>query len=229
MAEKMPEQLALSLGFDTAVGRDDFVESHCNDQALQAIDRTDSWSFPTLALVAPSGSGKSHLAQIWAQDHDAALLQADALDQHLVEKIIAGSAAVIEDAPASGRTQDESLFQILNASAHGRTRVLITATTPPSQWPATTDDLKSRFAAIPVVRIEPPDDALLTAVIMKQLADRQIVVDPKAVTYAGPRLERTFAAARRFVEEVERLSISRQRHLTVPVAREALANLSQTG
>ena len=80
-----------------------------------------------------------------------------------------------------------------------------------------------------MVTIEPPDDALLTAVIMKQLADRQIMVDPKAVTYAGSRLERTFEAARTFVAEVERLAISRQRHLTVPVAREALAILSQTG
>lgn len=229
MADKKPQQLALSFGFEAAMGRDDFVESPCNALALNAIETSRNWSFPTLAIVAPAGSGKSHLARIWAQQNDAIIIPANALDRDSVQSIIAGRPAVIEDAPGPDRTQDDALFQILNASAHDRTKVLITATTPPSKWQAATDDLKSRFAAIPLVHIEPPDDALLTAVIMKQLADRQIVVDPKAVAYAGPRLERTFAAARLFVDEVERLSISQQRHLTVPIAREALAILSQTG
>ena len=229
MADEQPRQLALDLPFEAAMARDDFIESAGNAAALHAIDHPDSWSFPTLAVVAPPGAGKSHLARIWAKDHAAAMVRAADLDQAFAEQVVAGTPAVIEDAPVPSRDQDDAAFQLLNASAHGRAMVLLTATAPPSQWPAATADLKSRLAAIPVVTIEPPDDSLLTAVIMKQLADRQIMVDPKAVTYAGSRLERTFEAARTFVAEVERLAISRQRHLTVPVAREALAILSQTG
>ena len=229
MADEQPRQLALDLPFEAAMARDDFIESAGNAAALHASDHPDNWSFPTLARVAPPGAGKSHLARIWAKDHAAVMVRAADLDQALAEQVVAGTPAVIEDAPVPSRDQDDAAFQLLNASAHGRAMVLLTATAPPSQWPAATADLKSRLAAIPVVTIEPPDDALLTAVIMKQLADRQIMVDPKAVTYAGSRLERTFEAARTFVAEVERLAISRQRHLTVPVAREALAILSQTG
>ncbi|MEM8877925.1 MAG: DnaA/Hda family protein [Pseudomonadota bacterium] len=229
MADEQPRQLALDLPFETAMARDDFIESAGSALARHAIDAPEDWSFPTLAIVAPLGAGKSHLAQIWAHQQRAVVASAADLDREFAEHVIAGTDAVIEDAPVPSRDQDEALFQLLNASAHGRARVLLTATVPPSQWPSATHDLKSRLAAIPVVTIEPPDDALLTAVIMKQLADRQIMVDSKAITYASSRLERTFAAARQFVAEVERLTISKKRHLTVPVAREALAILSQTG
>jgi chromosomal replication initiation ATPase DnaA len=205
------------------------MSSSCNEAALKAIQGPDSWAFPTLAILGPEGAGKTHLAHIWADSCGASIIQADALDDSVAEAIIGGAPVAIENLPNPQRDKDTLLFQIINAAAHGRTKLLLTTRQGLRSWPTATEDLKSRLAAVPTIEIGPPDDALFTAVIMKQLADSQIVVDSKAITYAAARLERTFQSARRFVEEVARQSVSQQRHLTVPIAREALTILSQTG
>jgi chromosomal replication initiation ATPase DnaA len=231
-ADRRPKQLALSLSFEPAFGLADFMSSPCNAAALEAVQNPDAWAFPTMAILGPAGSGKTHLAHIWAEKCGASIIagaNGEALDERAAEAVVGGAPAVIENLPTAGRDTDSLLFQIVNAAAHGRTQLLLTTRHAPRGWPTATEDLKSRLAAIPTIEIGPPDDALFTAVIMKQLADSQIVVDSKAITYAAARLERTFAAARAFVREVARQSVSQQRHLTVPVAREALTILSQTG
>jgi chromosomal replication initiation ATPase DnaA len=232
-SDPRPRQLALSLSFEPAMGAADFMASPSNESALAAVRATPDWAFPILSIVGPPGSGKTHLAQIWAEAEGAMVVPAAMLDQSTAEAIISGAPAVVEDLPIQPQetnvVHDALLFQIVNAAAHGRTKLLLTSRAAPRDWPAATEDLKSRLAAVPVTEIEPPDDALFVAVIMKQLADSQIIVDSKAISYAVARLERTFEAARAFVEEVARQSVSQQRHLTVPVAREALTVLSQTG
>ena len=83
-------------------------------------------------------------------------------------------------------------------------------------------DLASRLRAAPCVSVLEPDDTLLAAVMVKLFADRQLKVGEEVIAYILPRLERSFAAVRDFVEEADRATLSQQRALTVPVARDVL-------
>ena len=67
-----------------------------------------------------------------------------------------------------------------------------------------------------------PDDALLAGILVKLFDDRQIRVSPQVVSYLASRIERSIAAARSIVEELDRASLSGKRPVTVPLAAEIL-------
>ena len=71
---------------------------------------------------------------------------------------------------------------------------------PPAAREIALADLGSRLRALPVVGIEPPDDILVAALLVKQFADRQIRVAPGVIAYLLPRMERSFAAAAQLAE-----------------------------
>ena len=58
--------------------------------------------------------------------------------------------------------------------------MLITGRTAPASLKVEIRDLASRLRALPVVTLDPPDDELLRALIVKLAADRQIAVDQGA-------------------------------------------------
>ncbi len=60
-------QFALEFPFEPSFAREEFLTAPCNADALAMIDRWPSWPDRLLLLVGPPGSGKSHLAAIWAR------------------------------------------------------------------------------------------------------------------------------------------------------------------
>src|SRR5436309_1524578 len=66
------------------------------------------------------------------------------------------------------------------------------------------------------------DDALLRAVLVKLFADRQLGVDEQLVGYVANHIERSFAAARVAVAELDAEAMRRKRPLTRALAAETL-------
>ena len=66
-----PRQLALALPHAESVTRDDFLEGPSNEAGLALIDAWPDWPNRVMLLVGPEGSGKSHLAAIWAEQAGA--------------------------------------------------------------------------------------------------------------------------------------------------------------
>ncbi len=60
---------------------------------------------------------------------------------------------------------------------------------------------------------------------MKLFADRQLAVGAEVVRFLSARIERSFAAARRVVEAIDRTALARRRQITVPLARAVLQEI----
>jgi len=129
---------------------------------------------------------------------------------------------VIEDAQsiAGRRAAETALFHLHNLLA-AEGRLLITADCPPRDWGLALNDLLSRTQAAPLTRLNPPDDALLSAVLIKLFADRQISVPPTLISYLISHMERSIAAARRVVAQLD----SRALALGSPITRALAAEL----
>jgi chromosomal replication initiation ATPase DnaA len=214
-----PRQLALALGHHTSFAREDFLAGPSNAAALAMIERWPDWPDRLLVVAGPPGSGKSHLAAIWAGAAGARFLAARALAEADLLGALSTGALVIEDV-AGDAADERALFHLINLAREEEAFVLVTAPTPPSGWTLRLADLASRLRALPVVALGPPDDALLRAVMVKLFADRQLAVDESLLAYLMNRIERSFAAAHAAVERLDREALRLRRPVTRALAAE---------
>jgi chromosomal replication initiation ATPase DnaA len=214
-------QLTFDLGARAGYGRDDFFASPANALARDGIGRWRDWSQGKLLLIGPAGAGKTHLAHIWAAEAGAVFAEGHALS---AGDVLPGQALVIDDADrvAGNAAAETALFHLHNMVLQGGGRLLLTASTPPRDWALHLPDLASRMIATDVARLDPPDDALLSAVLVKLFADRQITVPPNLVTYVVTRMERSVAAAGKLVAALDQLALATQRPITRNLAAELL-------
>jgi chromosomal replication initiation ATPase DnaA len=221
MREFGARQLALDLAHAESFRRDDFLTDPSNETALALVEAWPVWPDRVAAIVGPPGSGKSHLAAIWAERAGARIVDAASLDGAEVPRALVTGALVVEDlAPA--RIDEPALFHLLNLVREEGAFVLITATRRLDLEGYAIADLASRLRAVPVVSLAPAGDALVAAVLVKQFADRQLTLDEDTVAYLLPRIERSLAAARAIASELDRTALSRGRRITRALAAEVL-------
>ena len=191
-------QPPLPLAYAPRRDADSFVISVSNRDAVGWLADPARWPMPRCVLIGPSGAGKSHLATLFHARHGGVLAE-DA------------------DCAADG----EALFHAWNAATEAAP-LLITARRLPRFWAHRLPDLASRLAATPLVTIADPDDALVTALLAKQFADRGLKVGEDVLAYLSLRIERSFANAAAIVERLDAMALAERRDLTVPLARECL-------
>jgi chromosomal replication initiation ATPase DnaA len=215
-----PKQLVFELPHRAAMGLEDFLVSESNDAAVALVDRWPDWPIGAAVLSGPKGSGKTHLANVWQARAAATAFEASAISREAVPAIASKGAILIEDVQ---KIADEAaLFHLLNLVREQRLQILLTTDTVPGDLQIALPDLRSRLKALPLATIDPPDDALLRAVLVKLFADRQLAVEPHLVDYVLVRMERSMAAAERFVAEADRRALALQRRVTRAIAAATL-------
>ena len=216
-----PRQLAFALPHAESLTRDNFLGGPANAAALGLIESWPEWPARTMLLAGPEGSGKSHLAAIWAEQAGARSTTAHALTAATVPAALATGALVVEDLKPND-FDERALFHLLNLAREEEAFVLITARTPPSAIEVELRDLRSRLRALPVVSLAEPDDLLFRALIVKFCADRQLAVDESVVGYLATRIERSYAAARQAVGQLDREALRLGRPVTRALAAELM-------
>jgi chromosomal replication initiation ATPase DnaA len=215
----MADQLAFDWPTGVAWGPDDFFVSQANAKAFAMIEAPETWPERKLALIGPSGAGKSHLARIFRTAQKAEVIAAAQVPETFRSD---ARAVIIEDMERLPQHAEEAVFHLHNNLRAAGGLLLLTADRPPSQWPIRLPDLASRMQAATVIEIDNPDDALLTALIMKLFADRQIIPKPELVQYLATRIERSYAAAARVVEALDQASLAQGRKINKSLAAELL-------
>jgi len=220
----LPRQLPLDLPHVASSAREDFLPAPANWEALRMVESWPSWPSPTMLLIGPAGSGKSHLAAIWARKAGARIVHGDRLAGAPLPELARGPALLIEDACRVGAAETQ-LFHLLNLIRENRATALITARTPPDAWGVVTPDLLSRLRLAPVYTLGAPDLDLTRAVLFKLFSDRQLSVEPSLIAYLAVRIERSLDAARALVAALDREALARGRPVTRAMAAQFLREI----
>ena len=192
-------QIALPLDWPVADREEDFLLTESNRSAFEHLRRWSLWPVMATLVTGPRKSGRSLLGRIFVRKTGGRLF--DDAEQH----------------------DEEALFHAWNDAQERRRPLLIVAAAPPPQWQVALADLRSRLAATPQVEIGPPDDSLIAQLAVKLLADRGIAAPPELGQWLVTRIERSHLSVLRAVEALDRAMLARHRRMTVPLARQALA------
>lgn len=220
MAKHQPSQLPLDLPVENNIGRDDLVVGDANSVAIELIDQWPNWQASVLILAGPTGSGKSHLASIWAKKAHALTYSATELAS-ADNKSDEAHNFVIEDI-SEIRINEIALFHLINSCREKGGYCLLTSSSWPQSWNISLPDLSSRLKAATLVELREPDDLLLKQTLIKLFADRQIHVERSVVDYLVLRMERSVKTARIIVERLDRLALATGKPITRSMASKIL-------
>ena len=216
-----PRQLAFALPHAESLTRDNFLEGPANQAGLALIESWPDWPNRIMLLVGPEGSGKSHLAAIWAEQAGARSISAHALTPNAVPGALATGALVVEDLKP-GDFDERAMFHLINLAREDEASILMTARIAPSAFQVELRDLRSRLRAVPTVPLLAPDDLLFRSLIVKFCTDRQLSIDEAVVSYLTSRIERSYAAARQAVDLLDTEALRLGRPVTRALAAELL-------
>ncbi|MCI5049700.1 MAG: DnaA/Hda family protein [Rickettsiales bacterium] len=209
-------QITLDLGLPTSYRAADFFVSDSNRLAYDYVVRWPHWDSPNLWIYGPSACGKTHLAHIIAERANARML--NALPSEPSEALFAEHDMLILD-DIWDDYSEETLFHLLNHAKSMNKSVIFTHENPPSHVTFDLPDLQSRLRSVTAIGINQPDDMVLQAVMMKQLADRQLKVSPDVISYAIKRIDRSTEAVHQLVNKIDQASLEQGRTVTLPFVK----------
>ena len=130
-------QLPLDLQFRPAYGRNDFLITKSNEEAVAMIDAwPQTWGpFPALTLYGSSGSGKSHLAAVWAQKTGAHIILPEEFENVEATALLQQERHVVLerlDLLTGEVGREQKIFHIYNMFKAAGKFILLTSHTSPA-------------------------------------------------------------------------------------------------
>lgn len=216
-------QLPLDFAVPPSYAAEDYIVTDANRLAHDLTLATHGWNSHALLLAGPPSSGKTHLAHVWAARTGAAFIAPGDIGTMDSPRLFKGADAAAVDALDDVQS-DQGLYHLLNYAREEGKKLLLTATDAAITH-ITLKDARSRLLALPVAALPAPDDALLKAMLLKQLSDRQLRVADEVAEYIAARMERSCAMVQKLVRMLDALALAERKNITVPLARKVLEAL----
>jgi chromosomal replication initiation ATPase DnaA len=188
---------------------DDFIVNDGNRDAYAWVEGwPDAWPTYGLVVTGAKGSGKTHLAHIWAMHSGARWLDTSLLTGDLHQLLQRHRRWVIDGLETwpdlySEPAWEQLLFHFLNLLSMVEGSLLITSTLAPARMEIRLPDLASRLRMLPVASMEGADESELAQLLVKLLHDRQWHLSQEAVAALLSCAERTPSGVQSAVERLE--------------------------
>jgi chromosomal replication initiation ATPase DnaA len=222
----MERQLPLMLEHRRLLGREDFLVSASNIEAVEWIDAYPEWGASAgVVVVGGPGSGKTHISWLFSEKSGAKVYACpEILGEMFSDVVPAGSALAIDDIDraAGDEAMEESLFHVVNYALECGTKLFLTSGRPAAEAGFELPDLRTRLASFACANIYVPDDGLLKALMVKQFLERGIAPDAGAVDWAVSHMDRNPMAVRNLVERADEASAAEGRRITIPFIKKIL-------
>jgi chromosomal replication initiation ATPase DnaA len=200
---------------------DTLVVSQANRDAAKLLTGWRAWPGAALALIGPPGAGKTHIALAGALETGARQVSPLASpDDAAAIFHQAGGRILVDD--ADGPHEEAMLWRVLDLASGRGGAVLLVGARAPALWPVGLPDLRSRLAALPVARLQEPDDELMEVVLRRICREQFIQLSDDAAKYLVRRLPRTFAAARQWATALDAELVRGAKPVSLAGAKRAL-------
>ena len=213
-------QLILNFNFKKSFNDHDYYVSESNYFAFNLIDKWPKWEKKILNINGEKFSGKTHLANIFKLKSSALFLNEIEINNDIFKKIKLYESVIIDE--FSNRIDENLIYSIFNLVDQDSKYLLINSENPLSQINFKLPDLVSRSKNSLEAKINPPDDELIFALILKNFSDRQIKLEKQIIDFIVNRIERSYSKISEFIYKVDELSLKKKKPINLKTIKEIL-------
>ena len=213
-------QLLLDFDIKKSFNNHDFYVSDSNFFAFNLIEKWPKWEKRILNVSGEKYSGKTHLANIFKSISSALFLTEKEINNDIFKKIKLYESIIIDD--FSNNLEENLVYAIFNLVDQDSKYLLINSETPLSKLNFKLPDLISRSKNVLLAEINPPDDELIFAIILKNFSDRQIRLEKKIIEFIINRIDRSYSKIYEFIYKVDELSLKKKKPINLKTIKEIL-------
>ncbi len=213
-------QTIIKFDYDKNFKNEDYYLSKSNKHVFDFLNIWPKWEKNFVNVIGEKFSGKTHLMNIFLQKNKGIKFEGKSLRNEDLKKIKIYENIIIEN--LSSDVDEKLLYSLFNLIEQDNKFIIVTSVKPIVNTTFELKDLKSRAKNFILLNIEKPDDELMFAIILKNLADRQISLDDKFVEFIIKRIERSYSKIYDFIYKVDQLSLKKKKSIDFKIINEVL-------
>ena len=213
-------QLLLDFEYEQNFRDDDFYVGKSNFYSFEIIHKWPKWEKNFLNISGEKFSGKTHLTNIFLKKFSGVRIESSLLNDDNLKAIKPHQNIVLEN--LSSNINEKLIYSLFNIIDQDNKFLVITSSKPITEIGFKLEDLKSRTKNCLLAKIENPDDELMFALILKNLSDRQIVLDKKLIDFIIKRVERSYGKIFEFIYKIDKISLKKKKSIDFKIINEAL-------
>ena len=217
---KSLNQLLLDFDYEENFKDDDFYVGKSNFYTFTLINKWPNWDKNFLNISGEKFSGKTHLTNIFLKKFSGIRIESSSLNDDNLKAIKPHQNIVLEN--LSSNINEKLIYSLFNIIDQDNKFLIITSTKPIAEINFQLADLRSRTKNCLLAKIENPDDELMFALILKNLSDRQIILDKKLIDFIIKRVERSYGKIFEFIYKIDKISLKKKKSIDFKIINEAL-------
>ena len=217
---KKSDQLLLELSFNKDYVSNDYYVSSSNKESFDLVNSWPNWVNKILNIHGEKFSGKSHLTSILEKKTSCLKVFSKNFSDKTISNFKSKQTLIIEDFDQD--ISEKLLYTIINIVDQENKYLLITSIKPINKYIFKLPDLISRLDNCLVVGQGQPDDDLIYALLIKNLSDKQIIIDKKLINYIIKKIDRSYEKIFLFVHKIDKLSLQKGKPINLKNVNEAL-------
>jgi len=217
---KSLNQLLLDFDYKQNFRDDDFYVGKSNFYSFELINKWPKWEKNFLNISGEKFSGKTHLINIFLKKFNGIKIESNLLNNDKLKTIKSHQNVVLENLNLN--VNEDFIYTLFNIIDQDNKFLIITSSQPIAEIDFTLEDLKSRTKNCLLAKIENPDDELMFALILKNLSDRQIILDKKLINFIIKRIERSYGKIFEIIYKIDKISLKKKKPIDFKTINEAL-------
>ena len=213
-------QTIIKFNYDKNLSKDDFVISKSNKHIFEFLNMWPKWEKNFINIIGEKLSGKTHLTDIFINKNKGIKIKAKSLGNDHLKEIKIYENIILEN--LTSNVDEKLLYSLLNLVEQDNKYLIITSFNPIVDIDFKLNDLKSRTKSFILLNIEKPDDEIIFAIILKNLSDRQILLDKKLINYIIKRIDRSYSKIHDFIYKIDQISLKKKKSIDLNIIKDAL-------
>jgi len=215
-------QLIIKFDHEKNFKDDDFYVSKSNKNIFDLLNNWPRWEKNFLNIIGDKCSGKTHLVNIFIKKFKGIKLNAKLLSNEDLSKIKIHENIILED--LDEKVDEKLIYTLFNIIDLNNKFIIVTSYIPIVEINFSLIDLRSRTNNFLLQKIEKPDDDLMFALILKNLSDRQILINKKLIEFIIKRTDRSYDKIFNFIYKVDELSLKKGKPIDFKLIKEVLGD-----